>query len=59
MSKQKIRKLNRPYYVCDEYNHTDATLVGKVNQLIDIINKQNDRIWSLEQKLKKKGSRET
>lgn len=58
MPKQKIRKLNRPFYVCDEYGHTDASLVGKVNQLIDIIQRQDDRIRSLEQKLKK-GSRET
>lgn len=52
MPKQKIRKLNRPYYVCDEYGHTDASLVGKINQLIDIIQRQDDRIRYLEQKLK-------
>ena len=57
MTKQKIRKLNRPYYVCDEYNHTDAVLVGKINQLVDIINRQDERIRSLEQANKKKGSK--
>lgn len=39
MSKKKIRRLNKEFYVSDEYGHTDKVLVNKVNELIDIVNK--------------------
>ena len=47
MAKKKIRRLNKEYYVTDEYGHTDKLIVGKVNELIDIINQQQDEIARL------------
>lgn len=47
MAKKKIRRLNKEYYVTDEYGHTDKLVVGKVNELIDIINQQQDEIARL------------
>lgn len=38
MSKKKIRRLSKEYYVCDEYGHTDKVVVDKVNELIEIVN---------------------
>lgn len=38
MSKKKIKRLNKEYYVSDEYGRTDKVLVNKVNELIDIVN---------------------
>ena len=48
VAKKKIRKLNKEYYVSDEYGHTDKLIVGKVNELIDIINYQQEVIRTLE-----------
>lgn len=39
MSKKKIRRLSKEYYVTDEYGHTDKVVVDKVNELVDIINR--------------------
>ena len=38
MSKKKIKRLNKKFYVTDEYGHTDEVLVNKVNELIEIVN---------------------
>ena len=38
MSKKKIRRLNKEYYVVDEYGHSDKVVVEKVNELVDIVN---------------------
>lgn len=38
MAKKKIRRLNKDYYVCDEYGHTDKVVVDKVNELVEIVN---------------------
>lgn len=55
MAKKKlVDKLNKPYYVMDEYGHNDAMLVRKVNELIDIINRQDRVIRDLENLLKYK-----
>lgn len=48
MSKKKIKRLNKEFYVTDEYGHTDAVLVRKINELISIINHQQDVINSFE-----------
>lgn len=48
MAKKKISRLNKPYYVEDEYGHNDSMLVRKVNELIDIVNHQQDVINSFE-----------
>ena len=45
--KKTIKKLRRPYYVLDEYGHSDENLVGKVNELIDVINRLQDEIIEL------------
>lgn len=38
MSKKKIKRLNKKFYVTDEYGHTDEVLVNKVNELVEIVN---------------------
>lgn len=52
MVKKKIRKLSKKYYVSNEYGHTDENIVGKVNELIDIVNHQQEVIKNLELILK-------
>lgn len=54
VAKKKIRKLNKPYYVADDWGHTDARLVEKINELIDIINYQQGIIKDFEMALKGK-----
>jgi hypothetical protein len=39
MAKKKIKRLNKEWYVTDEYGHTDKMLVIKVNELIGILRK--------------------
>lgn len=48
MAKKKIHRLNKEFYVADEYGHNDAVLVQKVNELIGIVNHQQDVIRSFE-----------
>ena len=48
MAKKKIYRLNKEFYVADEYGHTDAVLVQKVNELIRIVNHQQEVIRSFE-----------
>ena len=48
MAKKKIHRLNKDYYVTDEYGHSDAILVQKVNELIGIVNYQHEVIKSFE-----------
>ena len=55
MAKKKIKRLSKEFYVTDEYGHTDAVMVRKINELISIINHQQDVINSFEL-LMKKGS---
>lgn len=38
MAKKKINRLNKEYYVSDEYGRTDKTLFQKVNELIEVVN---------------------
>lgn len=38
MAKKKINRLNKEYYVTDEYGHSDKIVVQKVNELIGIVN---------------------
>lgn len=52
MSKKKVRRLSKKYYVSDPYGRTDEMLVGKVNELIDIINSQQEEIAKLKLILK-------
>lgn len=47
MSKKKIRRLNKEYYVVDDYGHTDGLVVHKVNELIEIVNQQQEEIQKL------------
>lgn len=47
MAKKKIRRLSKDYYVSDEYGHTDKMVVGKINELIEIVNQQQDEIARL------------
>lgn len=47
MSKKKVRRLSKEYYVSDEYGHTDKHIVVKVNELVEIINQQQDEIARL------------
>lgn len=54
MSKKKIRRLSKEYYVADEYGHTDKLVVGKVNELIEIINQQQEEIARLKLLLEKR-----
>ena len=55
MAKRKIKRLNKEWYVCDEYGHTDKMLVIKVNELIGTINHQQEIIRDLELLLKNNG----
>ena len=55
MAKRKIRRLNKEWYVCDEYGHTDKMLVIKVNELIGVVNHQQEVIRDLELLLKNSG----
>lgn len=50
--KSKIHRLNKEWYVCDEYGHTDKILVQKVNELIGIINHQQEVINDFERMMK-------
>ena len=52
MAKKKINRLNKEYYVTDEYGHSDKIVVQKVNELIGIINHQQEVIRDLELLLK-------
>lgn len=55
MPKKKIRRLNKPWYVEDEWGHNDSVLVDKVNELIGIVNYQQGIIKSMELLLKESG----
>lgn len=57
MAKKKIRRLNKPWYVEDEYGRDDSVLVNKVNELIGIVNYQQEVIKSMEILLKESGKR--
>lgn len=48
MAKKKIKRLSKEFYVTDEYGHTDAVIVRKINELISVINYQQDVINSFE-----------
>lgn len=52
--KSKIHRLNKEWYVCDEYGHTDKILVQKVNELIGIINQQQQVINDFERMMRNK-----
>lgn len=52
MAKKKIKRLNKEWYITDEYGHTDKMLVIKVNELIGIVNHQQEVIRELELLLK-------
>lgn len=52
MAKRKVKRLNKEWYVADEYRHTDKMLVIKVNELIGIVNHQQEIIHDLETILK-------
>lgn len=52
MAKNKIKRLNKEYYVSDEYGHTDKMLVIKINELIGIVNRQQEIINSFENMVK-------
>ena len=54
MAKKKITRLHKEFYVGDEYGHTDAMLVKKVNELISVVNYQQKIIRKLETLLKRK-----
>lgn len=47
MSKKKIQRLNKPYYVFNDWGHTDAILVRKINELIRVVNDQQEIIEKL------------
>ena len=55
MAKRKVKRLNKEWYVADEYGHTDKMLVIKVNELIGIVNHQQEFIHDLETILKNNG----
>lgn len=55
MAKKKIHRLNKEFYVTDEYGHNDSVLVKKVNELIGIVNYQQEVIKSLELLLRDTG----
>lgn len=42
MSKKKIRRLSKEYYVTDVYGHTDKVIVDKVNELVEKVNQQQE-----------------
>ena len=48
MSKKKIKRLNKEWYVSDEYGHTDKVLVQKINELIGVVNQQQEVIRNFE-----------
>lgn len=52
MAKRKVKRLNKEWYVADEYGHTDKMLVVKINELIGIVNYQQEVIRDLEMMLK-------
>lgn len=55
MAKKKINRLNKPYYVTDEYGHSDEMIVIKVNELIGVINHLMETNRQLELLLKNNG----
>ena len=55
MAKKKIHRLNKEYYVADEWGHNDSVLVKKVNELIGIVNSQQETIKSMELLLRNTG----
>lgn len=55
MAKRKVKRLNKEWYVADEYGHTDKMLVVKINELIGIVNYQQEIIHDLETILKNNG----
>ena len=55
MAKRKVKRLNKEWYVSDEYGHTDKMLVVKINELIGIVNYQQEVIRDLEMMLKNNG----
>lgn len=55
MAKRKVKRLNKEWYVADEYGHTDKMLVVKINELIGIVNYQQEVIRDLEIMLKNNG----
>lgn len=55
MAKRKVKRLNKEWYVADEYGHNDKMLVIKVNELIGIVNHQQEIIHDLENILKNNG----
>ena len=57
MSKKRIKRLNKEYYVTDEYGHTDKLVVQKVNTLIEIVNQQQEEISKLKLLLENKKGR--
>lgn len=57
MAKRKVKRLNKEWYVTDEYGHTDKMLVIKVNELIGIVNHQQEIIHDLETILKNNGAK--
>lgn len=52
MSKKNIKRLNKDFYVADEYGHTDEIMVRKINELVEIVNHQQEIIRSFEILLK-------
>lgn len=57
MAKRKVKRLNKEWYVADEYGHTDKMLVIKINELIGIVNHQQEIIHDLETILKNNGAK--
>ena len=55
MAKRKVKRLNKEWYVADEYGHTDKMLVVKINELIGSVNYQQEVIRDLEMMLKNNG----
>lgn len=54
MAKKKIKRLNKEWYVSDEYGHTDKILVQKINELIGIVNNQQEVIRNFELMMRNK-----
>lgn len=52
--KRSITRLNKEWYVSDEYGHTDKILVQKVNELIGVVNRQQEIINDFERIMKNK-----
>ena len=53
MSKKKrITRINKEFYVSDEYGHTDKILVQKVNELSWEVNRQREIINDFERMMK-------